>query len=531
GSRKGAVRGDWVRVKLEEKNGSWSATVRERLGKAGVISSDLDAVMAEYELMPQYNEKEETQALEIQPRDILREDHTGKFVLTIDPFDAKDFDDALSIEPWENEPDFVRLGVHIADVAAFIAPGSKFDEAAKARGFSCYLPGRTLPMLPAGLTARISMQENQRSLAHSVYLKVNLASGEVVSGSRLHTFVTVKKRLDYDEVQDFIDSGKAPGSWSSEVKACVQQLTELTRKMTDFRNRTEKFIDLPLPEIRVLCSENDNRIEGLSAKISRDSEKLVEECMLAANQFVGSSMAAKGIAAIYRTHAEPSEEKSYEFSEMMHESFHLPAGDITNRDVCREFIASLPDDGRKNVILNLLLRAMPRAIYQEKPDLHFALGKYKYCHFTSPIRRYTDLTVHQQLWNADCKCRTRSAKTLEHTALWCTEQEEQIDAACFAAGDRMKLRFLAEETERDPSRIYEAVVVKTIASGIQVEISELGLYGFVRHDRLRGNFRRRKYSSADSRDDTVYKPGNYIYLRLDNIDFARGVANFLPAGR
>lgn len=530
GSRHGAQRGDWVRIKLEEENGRWRGVVREVLGRAGVLSADLDAVMAEYELMPRYTEAEELAAQQIEPRQIDRVDLNKDFVITVDPFDAKDFDDALSISPGA-EAGTVDVGIHIADVAAYIAPKSKFDEAAYARGFSCYLPGRTLPMLPAGLTARISMQENCESLAHTVVLTVDKKSGEVLAGKRFHSLVTVKKRLSYDEVQNFIDSGEVPSEWGSKVAKTVKDIVSITRKMRDYRDKVERFIDLPLPEVRVICDEKENKIVGLQSRISREAEFLVEECMLAANQFVGRELLAKNIAGIYRIHAEVTPEKSMEFSDLMADAFRLHPGDISNRDVCREFIASIPDDERRNVILSLLLRAMPRAIYSGKNDIHFALGKSAYCHFTSPIRRYADLIVHQQLWNSDSRIRTRNGATLERVAVWCSEQEEHIDGACFAAGDRMKLRYLEEVLAKDASKIYEGVIIRVLSSGLQVDIGELGLYGFVRKERLRGSYRRSHYNMNDDRDSTIYRPGNYIYLRLDSIDFARGVANFLPAGR
>lgn len=528
GARHGAKRGDWVRVKFDDDVNSHNGHILEVIGRAGIIAADLDAVIAEFDLPPRYTEKQEQIALETEPREIKRTDCTGLFTLTIDPADAKDFDDALSLEN-SDIPDCVTLGIHISDVAAYVAPRSKIDEWAMERAFSCYLPGRTLPMLPAGLTAKISLQAHQRSLAHSVFLTVNRKSGEVISGIRKHTFIEVDHRLDYETVQQFHDTGKAPENWNKKLCSKVADLLKLTQTMRRYRDSVEKFIDLPIPEVRVICNEKNNTIEGLKIKISREAECMVEECMLAANQFVGIELLEKSIAGIYRTHAIPEAEKTEEFAETMREDFKLPAGDISNREVCRNFIASLPDDPRKNVILSLLLRTMPRAVYQVKPEIHFALGKSRYCHFTSPIRRCTDLIVHQQLWNSDCNIRTRSSRTIEKAAVWCSEQEEVIDNAGFAASDRMKLRFLEEELARDASRIYEGIITRVLSSGFQVDIAELGIYGFVRKERLRGNFLRRTRRFEEENSRTTCKVGNYIYLRLDSIDFARGTANFVPA--
>ncbi len=525
GARRGAKRGDWVRVKYDfGKYASPGGIIMEIIGKAGNISADLDAVMAEFDLPGKYSEKDDLESLSLLPREIPREDCRDLFVLTIDPADAKDFDDALSIR---HTPDgATEIGVHIADVAAYIAPKSKFDESAKIRAFSCYLPGRTLPMLPPALTAKISMTQDNDALAHSVFLTI-APNGKVVSSRRTHTLIRVRKRLDYDEVQDFLENGTTKQSWDDILTSTLQKLAENVRAMRDYRKKHEFFIDLPLPEIRVVCDEKNNTVSGLEKRVSRESEQLVEECMLAANQSVGLELSQRGVAGIYRIHPIPEPEKTMEFSDLMHENFNLPVGDISDRKTCCEFISSLPDDGKKEIILNLLLRSLPRASYATTGSVHFALGKTFYAHFTSPIRRYPDLLVHQQLWNFDKQIRTRSGKTLESVAAWASEQEENIDAACFAAADRLKLRILKEIMESAPERLYDGRVIKITAAGLQVDVDEFGLYGFVERDRLRPR-RSLSMRPGDPRKSD-WKIGDYICLRLISIDFARGCAIFMPA--
>lgn len=524
GARHGAKRGDWVFVKYDDTDKSISGQIRNVIGKAGSISADLDAVMAEYDLSPAYTGKENEEAMLISPREISRIDRRDLTVLTIDPSDAKDFDDALSIV--ENPDGTVELGVHIADVAAYITPKSKFDEAARLRAFSCYLPGRTLPMLPASLTAKISMVRHQDSLAHSVFLTVD-RSGKVISARREHSIINVSCRMSYDEVQEFIDNKNCAAHWKNIEVKTLEKLVDITAKMRSFREQSELFINLPLPEIRVICDEKAGIIKGLEKRFSRQAENLVEECMLAANQAVGNEMRDKAIAGIYRVHPEVEAERSMEFSDMMLNCFKLNAGNIADRKECRRFIASLDEkDPKYSLILNLLLRAMSRAGYSVNGDIHFALGKTFYAHFTSPIRRYTDLTVHQQLWNFDRKSRTRSKQTLEITADWASEQEEAIDNACHAANDRLKLLILKEIMEKDPGRIYEGIVVRVMSSGLQVDVDEFGLYGFVARENLR---RKNSLRSSDDPRKSNWKAGNFICLRLRSIDFARGSADFVPA--
>ncbi len=531
GSRCGAKRGDWVRLKLiGNEEGEWRGAVRKVIGKAGDIATDLDAVMAEYKLANPYSEEDNAAAMMIGPREIEREDHTGLLTVTIDPFDAKDFDDALSFAPG-SEPGTVEIGVHISDVAAWITPKSRFDKAAELRGFSCYLPGRTLPMLPAALTAKISLQAGTESRAHTVFLTVEEETGRVVKFRRCHTLIRVDHRLNYEEVQDFIDGRETPADWPPELCRDLTRFCAVTRRMRQFRKSAEDFIDLALPEIRVLCSESENKILGLAKKISRESEFIVEECMLAANSAVGTELGEKAVAGMYRIHPAPDPEKIAEFTEVLIEAFGIVPGDISDRKACNEFIRHIPDDPRRPVILSLLLRSLPRAGYSEKPGLHFGLGKGRYSHFTSPIRRYPDLVIHQQLWNFDSKVRTRSTATLARVAADCSAKEENSDAAFFAANDRLKLRYLEEMLNAGGENFYEGVIAKVNNAGFQVDVQELGIYGFVPRESLGGEFRRTAAGLEQERGKKSYKPGDYIYLRLSEIDFARGSALFVPAGR
>jgi ribonuclease R len=339
-------------------------------------------------------------------------------------------------------------------------------------------------MLPAGLTAKISMQAGCDSLAHSVFLKVD-KDGHVLGGERKHTIIKVAQRLDYDEVQNFMDNGTTPGHWLEDTVKTLPVMAQVIRQMRKFREESEKFIDLPLPEVRVVCDEKSNTVTGIEKRFSRESEQLVEECMLAANQFVGRQLPEKSVAGIYRIHPEPEEEKTMEFSDWVTDNFKIPCGNIADRSYCREFIANLPDDECKPLILGMLLRSMMRASYAVKGELHYALGKTFYAHFTSPIRRYTDLTVHQQLWNFDLNQRTRSASALESVAQYASDMEEQCDAACAAANERLKVRIIEDELKRDPAKTFHCTVTRILNSGIQVELPQYALYAYIDSDYIK----------------------------------------------
>ena len=525
GARCGAEPGDWVKLTLDTvEDGVCYCRISKVIGKAGVIASDLDAVCEEYDIPRAYTQEENQAAGALEPRDVFRFDRRDVTSYAIDPVDAKDQDDAVSIVDLGNGT--VRLGVHISDVAAYIAPRSRFDEAARKRGFSCYLPGRTLPLLPAELTAKLSVGTGGETLIHTVWLTVERTTGAVIGSSREHSLMNGAVRLNYDEVQAFLENPSTAAGWNSSRLKDISLLLEVTAKMRAYRASTEKFIDLPLPESCVMCDEVNNRILGIEKRYQRPAEQLVEECMLAANSAVGRELTEKGVAGIYRIHATPAPDKISEFSESMIEYFGIAPGDVSVRENCISFIASLPDDPRKNLILNMLLRSLPRAEYSAKPLEHFALGKTRYCHFTSPIRRYTDLAVHQQLWNFDCKYRLKSAQAIAGVAESCSAQEQICDAAYYAASDRMKLRYLEMLLEAGDDTIYEGVISKISNAGFQVDVGNIGVYGFVPAEVIN-----RHPENARRNRRGEYHVGDFICLRLARIDFVRNSCLFVPAGR
>ncbi len=528
GFKNKAKKGEWVEVELAHNNSfrDISAKVIRTIGESGTIQGDLDAVVAEYGLAAPYTDEENAAASAIVPREIEREDFTKEWTVTIDPVDAKDFDDAISMKIHRGGK-VAEIGVHIADVAAYITPKSDFDKAAFKRGFTAYLPGRTLPMLPKDLTAKISLQANQQSLAHSVILTVDTKTGKILEGRRCHTLINVDRRLDYDTVQSFLDDPKnPPANWNKDFCTKIAKLTDITQKMRSHRQQIEKFIDLPLPEVRVLCDENADKITGLVTKEQRPADFAVEECMLAANSWIGEMLTEKNIPGLFRVHPLPDSEKVLDFSEMIAATFGFYPGDLTSREACNAFIEKLPDDEKKPIILGLFLRSLPRAFYQASPDLHFGLGKGRYTHFTSPIRRYTDLAVHQQLWNYDTNQRLKPKDTFAKLGLDLSAKEENNDNAYYAASDRLKLRYLQELLEKSSLNFYEGIISKITAVGLTVDIAELGFSGFVRIEDLPGDFYRTADGLRAERGSRKFKIGDYVPLRLYEVDFVRGAAYF-----
>lgn len=556
GSLLGGKKGDWLRVKLlpsgtdinnagkkkkrrKKEDGSTfptdlTAEVIAKIGKAGCVEADLAAVAAEYGIEEPYTEAENAAAMRIRPRDVAdRKDMTKSYTVTIDPGDAKDFDDALSIDTGKRRGE-ILLGVHIADVASFIRPGSRFAKCAEKRCFSSYMPGMFRPMLPKPLTAKMSLQENTESKAHTILFTIRKEDGKILSCKRFHSLVKVRKRLDYDTVQSFLDDpeNNTPSDWNKTLKQKVTLLADLAQKMREIRKKEELFLNIETKEVRALVDPEKMVITGLRTEKQREAELLVEEFMLAANSAAAEEMITKNIPSLYRIHDEPAREKIMEFMEMVRHSFNLRPGDLTFRKDCCRFFDSLPSNPKSGVIFSSFLRSLPRAAYSSTPSLHYGLGKTMYSHFTSPIRRYTDLLIHQQLWAADEGKKLFPEEFFSEKALYCTAKEFQTDEAYFAANDRMKLNYLLHSgvLEEGTMQTFEGIIAKVSAAGILCDIPELGIYGFVPmkylETRMRYRAREGRYRAEKGRGG--YKTGNYIYLVADRIDPAAGKAVFRP---
>ncbi|MBQ9335871.1 MAG: VacB/RNase II family 3'-5' exoribonuclease [Lentisphaeria bacterium] len=537
GSVRGIRVGDWVRVRLLDSGPKFTEALRgeivERIGETGSVAADLLAVAAEFNLPDPYSEEDNRAAEKLKPRPIGREDLLDRFTVTVDPEDAKDFDDAISLSEGA-KPGTVELGVHIADVAAWVPAGKKFDRKAAERGFSAYLPGRYLPMLPGSLTSRISLREGAESPAHSVLFTIRETTGRILAVRRIHSRIKVDKRLDYDELQDFIEHPRRlPEGWTPVQRDRIARLVRLVRRMRGLRLEQEHPLQIETCEVRVLCDSETMTLTGLRKNLSREAEQLVEECMLAANSAVANELIERKVPGIFRVHAPPQEAKLDDFSRTLQTDFRLASGDLSDRSVCERFLQNLPDDPRKPVILSNFLRSLPRAVYAAEPAFHYGLGKYRYAHFTSPIRRYTDLLVHRQLWALDTNGKLMSKDVLAEQAQRCSGLEERNDNAYFAANDRLKLHYLHRQDDpgKEYPAVYEAVIARLMPAGVLCSIEDLGLFGFIPAEKLqragvRFNHRSRRFRAG--RGHAMYKCGDIVYVVLDSLDFVRGRAVFRP---
>ena len=325
-----------------------------------------------------------------------REDFRGDWVFTIDPVDARDFDDALHIKDLGDGQ--VEVGVHIADVGHFVPVGSALDKAAYDRGTSTYLVDRVIPMLPERLSGDLcSLRPNEQRLSYSCVFRLDGKAGVHdyrITPSVIHS----KARLTYEEAQEVIDGGK-PDAVPEPVQEGIRRLWDLAQHLIDSRF-SKGSIDFDLPEVRVLLDE-EGHVKDIVRKDRIAANRLIEEFMLLANKTVAQHAvrARPKREFVYRTHDHPDKEKIQQLVEYVRGfgyQVQSTEGTIEPSELNR-LIHAAAGKPEQPVIQEAALRAMSKARYSPDDSGHFGLGFRHYTHFTSPIRRYPDLIVHREL--------------------------------------------------------------------------------------------------------------------------------------
>lgn len=402
---KKARHGDKVLAKLVEwndPNKSPIAEVVQILGKAGDISSESERIIFDFKLPKEFPEKVENEASMIPvriPRSEIkrRVDLRDKLIFTIDPIDAKDFDDAVSLESLPNG-NFL-LGVHIADVSYYVKEKTELDKEAFRRGTSVYLVDQVIPMLPEKLSNNIcSLKQNCNRLTYSVFMefdsKLNRVRYEIVE-----SVIKSRKRLNYDEVYEFLKSDRPP---KNEIEQKLLEMNEFAQRL-----RQKRFssggIEFESVEVRFVLDEHKNPISAY-LKENTIATQLIEEFMLAANRTVAEHIQnlmkiyklKSELPFVYRIHDQPELEKIkgvVNFFKLL----SISAKNLTNAKAINKFLKQFEGRPEKPIVHQLLIRAMQKAIYSTENIGHYGLGFRYYTHFTSPIRRYPDLIVHRLL--------------------------------------------------------------------------------------------------------------------------------------
>ncbi|GAA5122699.1 ribonuclease R [Luteolibacter yonseiensis] len=489
----------------------------------GLRTSFPDAVLAEARAVPEAPEPEEI---------ARRKDWRDKLVITIDPADAKDHDDAIWLKKhakgW-------TLAVHIADVSHYIKPGSPMDQEAIERGNSTYLVDRVLPMLPTELSNGIcSLKPDVDRLTKCALLEIS-HGGEITRAKFIDAVIHSRAKLSYEQAQAILDGKPAPEGSDPQLAGLVKEGWNLASAMRK-RRFENGALDLEMPEIKVRL-DDQGRASTAEPVVHTESHQLVEECMLAANEAVAKILKVRMKPAIYRIHDDPDPSRLKDFTETAKQHGYRP-GDLTNRDHIQKLLDESKGSPEEHVIKLGLLKSLKRAAYSAEPVGHYGLAKQDYCHFTSPIRRYADLIVHRALQplleNAPKPHdRTPSFAELQEISRHISDTERKSSDAESETKQIKLMEYLDRVSKSDDPPLFDGLITDVRPMGLMVEIPDMGVRGVVKREDLppgRWFFEAHRKAWV-STDGKVVQLGMRIPLRVTNIDFDKRFVDFAVAGR
>ncbi len=516
------VVGDKVVVQLNEWNDRQQnpdGVITARLGRTFEPRAELAAIFHKYKLAPVFPPEvvREAAALPgvVGPADLTgRKDYRAIPTFTIDPDDAKDFDDALSVEYLDHGD--VRIGVHIADVSHYVKPGTALDREAQNRGNSTYLVGTVVPMLPEKLSNGLcSLVEAQDRLTKAVLLTFT-ASGRLRETAYANTVIRSVKRLTYKQAfalmfEDNLEKiRQLPLPAAHQTGATGRALSELSRQeLTDLQKwvrqlwtiggklRRERMkagsLDLDMPETKIFVDASGyaDRIELIH---NDESHQLIEEYMLMANEAVARLTRSNHLPSLYRVHDDPDETKLAEYRQFL-VTFNLKVGDLMKREEVVRLLGVLKDHPQGYILRTQLLRSMRKACYRATPDGHYGLNKIDYTHFTSPIRRYADLVVHRVFDAYLARHQGGHGSQISYRIAQIDHLAEHLSLteinSTEAERDSVKVKlmeYFERETEKKKKAVFTAIITDVRNHGFFIEVAEAGAFGMVPVSSLKDDF-------------------------------------------
>ena len=455
-----------------------------------------------------------------------RVDLRDRLIVAIDPATAHDHDDAVSIEALPNRR--WRLGVHIADVAAYVEPGSPIDREALHRGNSTYLVDRVIRMLPKDLTVRVcSLLPGEDHLAHTAEIIFD-DRGTMLEYKTFRSIIRSRATLTYEQVQEFFDTGRFPGA-SGDLRTALENLRRLARRIRALRF-ANGALDFALPEVHCDLDADGNPV-GFTRRGASEAYSLIEECMLAANQAVARKVFDAGVPGIYRVHEEPSDEQWARMADELRAlGFRTPPASAADLNRIARAVDGRPE---QYMVTLTLLRNMKRAVYEAVCRPHFGLGFTHYAHFTSPIRRYPDLVLHRILVAIEegRKSPAYSAAEIEKLALHCSDTERESAELEAQSIQVKRIRYFAALLEKGETGPFPGTVISLNPKGLIVELRDSLQQGMLPFYALgRDRFVLAADGlSATARPGTTYRLGQSIQVGIAAVDeYAKRVDFFLP---
>ena len=523
--------GDKVVVRLEDwqsRHVNPEGEIVEVLGPADAPGIDMLSIIRKYGLPTEFPKKVIDEANQI-PTSVEqrmlegRNDLRDKFIVTIDPDDARDFDDAINVE--KTETGTWKLGVHIADVSAYVTPNGALDREARRRGNSVYLPDRVIPMLPERLSNGVcSLKPGVDRLTFSVFIEFD-KNGRPRTADFARSVIRSAKRLTYKEAYAILKT-PSNGELSRRLHTAWELASLLRRKRFEHGS-----LDLDFPEVKVYVDDKGKPVR-LERVENDESHQLIEEFMLAANEAVARELRHRSIPTIYRIHEDPDPEKLGEYREFIL-SFGYRVGDLSNRKEVQRFLASVRGKPEEQALKIGLLKSLKRARYAAQPLGHYGLAKANYLHFTSPIRRYADLIVHRTLAERNSSRRSKiDIGQLESLAQHISDTERNAADAEIESVRLKKLQFFQQQLDARNPQVFRAAIIDIRNYGLVVELPDAIVTGLVHVSALNDDFYRFdpvQRRLVGRRSNRRYSVGDEIRVFVARVDTFKQQIDFAIA--
>ena len=522
-------------TKWPEKRRNPEGVISEILGYKNDVGTDILSIIRQFKLpedFPQdvHNESENIPE-EIPKNEISRRlDLRDKTVFTIDGADAKDLDDAISIEKLDNGNYY--LGVHIADVTHYVKENNPLDKEAFKRGTSVYLVDRVIPMLPKKLSNGVcSLHPNVDRLTLSCFMEID-NRGDVVNHKIVETIINSKERLVYNDISDLLENDDT--TQKERYKDILNELY-LCNELCDIlksKRESRGSIDFDFPEAKVILDENGKPTE-IKRYERRIANRIIEEFMLVSNETVAEYMYWSEIPFVYRVHEDPDEGKINEFNKFIHNfGYHLKGESEVHPKELQRLIKAVEGKKEEVIINTLMLRSLKKARYDSESQGHFGLAAKYYTHFTSPIRRYPDLQIHRII-KAFINNEINKSKIdkLKNTVAKASEQsskrERVADEAERETVDLKKAEFMADKLGEE----YEGIISGVTHFGFFVELYNT-IEGLVRMSSLDDDyytFDEENYYLIGERTKNKYRIGDIVKIKVVKADTAKREIDFVLA--
>ncbi len=529
----GAMPGHKVLVKITNKlkDNNYKGEVIKILGHKNDPGVDILSITNEMGIPDTFSDKamEEVNNLpdEVLEKDLVnRTDLRDEVIFTIDGDDTKDIDDAISIEKVK---DNYKLGVHIADVSYYVRPNTSLDSEAFDRGTSVYLADRVIPMLPHKLSNGIcSLNPGVDRLALSCIMEID-KNGNVVDYDILQTVIRSRKQMTYKNVNKILEENIVPEGYEEyeEKLRLMLELAHILRKNKENRG----YIDFDIDESKIIVDDKGKAVD-VTLRYRGEGEKLIEDFMIAANETVATHIYYMELPFIYRIHGEPSEEKISNFMRFLNILGYKVKADLNRLTpkTMQDILGQLKDKKEFHLLSSLLLRSMQKAIYDTNNIGHFGIASKCYTHFTSPIRRYPDTTVHRLLhtYIFDNNINTETINFYERELPFVAEHTSNMERRSIdcerAVDDMKKAEYMMDHIGEE----FDGIISSVMNFGMFVELPNL-IEGLVRLDSIKGDYYtydETTFTIRGNKDKRGFRLGDSIRIRVVAADKEKRTIDF-----